>query len=287
MGTAIGGTDVVGKGQHHFRIAVVILQGYFRDGTVFGSGEIYHIVVNGGLGPVQMLHKRTDAALIAHIIPAVFLSLRLDTLVREFNSQTRIQECLLSEPLFQNVIIIDQGLKDLTVGLKDDLRTVLIGLPDDGHTLGHVTTGEFHLVNFSLSGHPDFQPFGQSIYNRGADAVKTAGNLITAAAEFTAGMEHCKYHFQGRFSGLRLNACGDASAVVLNGDDITLTNLHLNVITVTRHGLVDGIVHDLIHQVVKTRRGLGTNIHTGALSDCFQSFQHLNLFGTVCLLDFL
>ena len=96
-------------------------------------------------------------------------------------------------------------------------------------------------------------------------------------------MKHGEHHLQRRLSGLGLDAGGDAAAVVPDGDDVSFQDLHLDVVAEAGHGLVDGVVHDLIHQMVQTRGALGTNIHTWAFPDRFQSLQHLNLFGTVCL----
>ena len=99
-------------------------------------------------------------------------------------------------------------------------------------------------------------------------------------------MEHREYNLQCRLSGLGLNAGGNTTTVILDGNDITLPNFYLDMITISSQRFINGVVYNLIDQVVQSCCGLRTNIHTRALSDCFQSLQHLNLIGAVCLLHF-
>jgi len=116
--------------------------------------------------------------------------------------------------------------------------------------------------------------------------VQTAGYLIAAAAKFTAGMEHGKDYLQRRFPGLGLDTRGNAASVILNGNNIAFPNFYLDMITIPSQRFINGVVYNLIDQMVQSCCGLRTNIHTRALSDCFQSLQHLNLIGAVCLLYF-
>ena len=38
--------------------------------------------------------------------------------------------------------------------------------------------------------------------------------------------------------------------------------------------LVDGVIHDLVYEMVKTAQRRGTNIHAGTATDCLQAFQN-------------
>ena len=49
-------------------------------------------------------------------------------------------------------------------------------------------------VNVAVLRNLDLEPFGKRVYNRRADAVKTAGYLVARAAELTACVEHCQYN---------------------------------------------------------------------------------------------
>ena len=57
-------------------------------------------------------------------------------------------------------------------------------------------------------------------------------------------------------------------------------------IAVTGQRLIDGVIHNFIHQMVQTRGGGGADIHTRPLAYGFQTFQNLNLGAAVFLCYF-
>ena len=52
-------------------------------------------------------------------------------------------------------------------------------------------------------------------------------------------------------------------------------------VTVTGQSLIDGVIHDLVHQMVQTPLAGRADIHTGALAHSLQTFQDLDLAGVV------
>ena len=202
------------------------------------------------------------------------------------DGKTGVQESLLPHPLMEDLIVIFQSIEHFRVRLEGDFRTGFLRGAHNGHFLGNISPGEFHLVNLTVLMHPHPEPLAQGVYHRGAYAVKAAGHLVAAAAELSAGMEHGVNHFQGRPSGLGLNIHGDTTAVIGDGDGVTRVDGDGDMLTVPCQGLVDGVVHDFVHQVVQARRGGGADIHTGALPNSFQSFQNLNLLCPIFLTYF-
>ena len=77
-----------------------------------------------------------------------------------------------------------------------------------------VAAGKTHLMDFSVLMNLNHKPFGKRVDHRGADAVKTARDLIASAAELAAGVQHREDDFQGALSGLFLNVHGNAASVV-------------------------------------------------------------------------
>ena len=63
-----------------------------------------------------------------------------------------------------------------------------------------------------------------------------------------------------------------------------VSDLHGNLVAVAGQGLVDGVVHDLVHQVVQAALRRGADIHAGALADGLQALQHLDLRAAVLVL---
>ena len=173
--------------------------------------------------------------------------------------------------------MILQGLKHLRVGLEGDGGARVVGLAHDLHLLGDLAPGELHLVDLPVFVDLDLQPLGQGVDHRGAHAVQTAGDLIAPAAELTAGVQDGKDHLQGGLARLGLDVHGDAPAVVGDGDGVVRVDGHGDVGAVARQGLVDGVVHDLIDQVVQAGLGCRADIHARTLADGLQALQHLDL----------
>ena len=135
-----------------------------------------------------------------------------------------------------------------------------------------------------MNPHP--QPLAQSVDDGRAHAVQAAGDLIAAAAELAAGVEHGIHDLQSRTSGLGLDVHGNTTAVVGDGDGVAGVDGHGNMLTVSGQRLVDGVVHDFIDQVVQTGGGGRADIHTGSFPHRFQTLQNLNLLRAVFLCYF-
>ena len=134
----------------------------------------------------------------------------------------------------------------------------------------------------------DREPLGKGVHHGSAHAVEAAGNLIAAAAEFAAGVEHRVHHFQSGPAGLGLDVHGNTAAVVGDGDGVAGVDGDGDVLAVACQRFIDGVVHDLVDQMMQAGNGGGADIHTRALPDRFQPFQHLDLLRTVflCYLGF-
>ena len=111
--------------------------------------------------------------------------------------------------------------------------------------------------------------------------MKAAGYLIASAAELAAGVQNGVYHLQGRPAGLLLDIHGDAAAVIGNGDGVAGVDGDGDLRAVSGQGLVDGVVHDLIHQMVQAGGRRGADIHTGPLAHRLQPLQHLDFRGVI------
>ena len=123
----------------------------------------------------------------------------------------------------------------------------------------------------------EFQPFRQGVYNGCTYAVQTAGDLIAAAAELTAGVEDGVHDGCRRDALFWVDAHRDASAVIRNTDHVFRENVHGDLGAESCQRLVNGVIYDLIDQMMQSLRAGRTDVHTRPLSDCLQSFQHLNL----------
>ena len=63
---ALGGIDIVGEGQHQLAVAVGVLHGDLGHRGVAAALHVDDLLVQRGLGAVEMLDELTDAALVVH-----------------------------------------------------------------------------------------------------------------------------------------------------------------------------------------------------------------------------
>ena len=83
------------------------------------------------------------------------------------------------------------------------------------------------------------QPVGQGVYNGRANAVQAAGYLVARAVELAACVQDGEYNLERWDAHLRMDAAGNAAAVVGNADDVTLFDRDLDVRAVACQCLVD------------------------------------------------
>ena len=78
-----------------------------------------------------------------------------------------------------------------------------------------------------------------------------------------------------------VNTRRNSTAIIFYRDRIVFMNGYLYMGTVSCKSLINGIVHNLIYQMMKASERCIINIHSRSLSDCFQSLQNLNLICSV------
>lgn len=111
--------------------------------------------------------------------------------------------------------------------------------------------------------------------------MQTARHLVGTFVELASGMEHGHDDFQGRFLFLGVEVHGDTAAVILYGNGVVFVDGYFDVVAVAGHGFVDGVVHHFVYQVVQTVFADVADVHGGAFSHRFQSFQHLDVAGRI------
>ena len=106
--------------------------------------------------------------------------------------------------------------------------------------------GVLLVVDLAVAANLELEPVGQRVDRRHADAVQTAGDLVAAAAELAAGVEH-GHHELGRRAVLdRVDADRNAAAVVLDRDRVVVVDDDVDARAVTGEVLVDRVVDDLV-----------------------------------------
>lgn len=81
--------------------------------------------------------------------------------------------------------------------------------------------------------------------------MQTTGDRVAAAAELAARVQHGQHDLDGRLPLGGDDAHRDAAAVVDDADTAVGQDRDVDRVRVTGECLVDGVVHDLLHQVVQ------------------------------------
>ncbi len=127
-------------------------------------------------------------------------------------------------------------------------------------------------IHNAFAPHFQFAGAGKRVDHRHADAVQTAGDFISFVVEFTSGVQFGHCDFRRRNSLGFVNIHRDAPAVVFHDDAVVHPDFNGNGITEPRRRLVNAVVDDFIHQVMKAFFAGGTDIHGRTLANRFQTF---------------
>src|SRR5215212_10015177 len=94
-------------------------------------------------------------------------------------------------------------------------------------------------------------------------------------------MKYGHNDFKSTASFLGMDTGWDSTAIIFNRNRIVFMYGNENILAMTGEGLVDGIVHHLIYEVMQSLHTNIANIHGRALTHGFKSFQNLNRIGTI------
>ena len=111
--------------------------------------------------------------------------------------------------------------------------------------------------------------------------MQAAGDLVAAAAELAAGVQHGEHDRDGRDALDRVDVDRDAAAVVDDLDAAVLQQRHDDPVAVAGQRLVDGVVDDLPHQVVQAALAGRADVHAGTLADRLEALEDLDRGGVV------
>ena len=109
-----------------------------------------------------------------------------------------------------------------------------------------------------------------------ADAVQAAGDLVAAAAELAAGVQHGQHHLDRRLLLGRARVDRDAAAVVDHRTPAVGLEGDVDAVAVAGQRLVDRVVDDLLDQVVQAAVTGRADVHARALADRFEALEDLD-----------
>jgi hypothetical protein len=174
-----------------------------------------------------------------------------EALVREHDADALVEEGQLPEAVREDIKGIDGLVEDGGVGLEADGRAPPVARASHGHG-GVGNPGVVHLEPaLAVQVDMGLAPGGKGIDDGDADAMESARDLVGSLVELASRMELGHDQLQGRDAFLGMYAHGDAAAIVLDPDYVVFLENHHDVGAVAGQGLIDGVVHDLIDEVVE------------------------------------
>ena len=127
----------------------------------------------------------------------------------------------------------------------------------------------------------EVEPLGQGVDDRDADAVEAAGDLVGLVVELAAGVEHGHDDFGRGLLLLLVHLDRDAAAVVDDRDGVVDVDEDVDVLAVAGQGLVDGVVDDLVDQVMEPFGAGAPDVHRRPFPDRFEALQDLDALGCI------
>ena len=114
---------------------------------------------------------------------------------------------------------------------------------------------------------------GQRVHHADPDPVQAAGDRVGLAVELPAGVQRGEHQLDRRPPLDRMQVDRDAPAVVYHPHATVGEQGDLDPGGVPGHRLVDGVVHDLLDQVVQTALAGRADVHARPLADRVEAFQ--------------
>ncbi len=235
--------------------------------------EVDDVGVQGLFGLVQVLDELPNPAFVLECrgVAVAFVDQR--------DGDAGVEEGQLAQARLERREDELAGLEDLVVGPEPDRRPGLLSgfqVADPFEfSLGFAVV-EALLPDRAVALDLDLEPLRERVDDAHADPVEATGDLVGFVVELPARVEDGHHHFDGRDAVLFLYVDGDAAAVVADGDRAVVVNRHADGVTVPRQRLVDGVVDDLVDEMVEPPRVGRANIHRGPFPDGLEPLEGLD-----------
>ena len=204
---------------------------------------------------------------------------RRRTLVADHDLEALVEEGVLAHPRGDRLEGVRRGLEDVGRRPVGDGGAGALPRLELAHVLELAVRdadAEGLAPEVAAVLHLDDEPARQRVHDADADAVQTTGDLVAAAAELAAGVQHGEHGRDGRELLARRGVGRDAAAVVLDPHAAVGEQGHHDPVAVAGQGLVDGVVDDLPDQVVQTALAGRADVHAGALADRLEALEDLD-----------
>ncbi len=281
VGAAVDGVDVVGEAEQGLGVAVVVLQRHLH--LQHAAGDLARALHQDGfvvqhlLAAVEVADKLGDAAAVAELGGLV------SALVAQGDEQAAVEEAELAQAVGEGVEVVLGGGEDPGVGFEGDLGAALLGLAGALDGPQDLAAGEGLLPGVAFAPDLVLERLRERVDVAHAHPVQAAGDLVAGAVELAAGVQ-LGHHDLGGAAHLPVHlhlAHRDAAAVVHHGDRVVGVDGDVDAVGEAGQGLVDGVVHHLVDEMVQAHLAGGADVHGGALAHRLHPAQDLDRGGGI------
>ena len=273
--------DVVYVGVDVFVISRVVNHRYVHGGIVFVGGYVDDFVKKFFPCLVYEQHEFPQTVLGIECLAFEIPVLVFVAAVGKGEVYAGVEVCQFPQPVGKYVVVVFGNGKNALVGKECYCRAGFIGFTDYFHRFDGFAAVVFLHVNLALAADFGTQHGGEGVHARYAHAVQAAGHLVCSLVEFAAGVQYGHYHFQCRFPLFLVHVDGDAAAIVFDGYRIVFVDGYFYVFAIACQGLVYGVVHYFINQMVQALLAYVAYVHSGAYAHRFQTLQYGDVVRTV------
>jgi hypothetical protein len=191
----------------------------------------------------------------------------VDPLVAQHDGETLVEKRHLLQPARHRLGVVDGRLEDPVVGPVGQRRPGLAGrlaLAQWVRRLGLLVTLPPHEP---ISPDLHLEHAGQRVDHAHSDTVQATGDGVGGAIELAAGVQRGEHDLESGTVLHRVHIHRDAPAVIGDPHPTVGEQGDLDLGRVTRHRLVDRVVHYLPDEVVQATLTGGSDVHAGALAD--------------------
>ena len=289
MRAAVRRMDIVDKRQDILGVRVVILHGDFHARGIHKAAHVNRLLDQRRLVLVDVLDELADTTLVIEHALTRFHA----ALILEYDADAAIEERHLTEANLERIKAEVPGFKDafliaaLDVRPEADDGAGTLRFTHDLEVIADLAALVLLLMDLAILIDGDHQMLGERIDDRRADAVQTAGDLVSAAAEFAARMQNRQADLDRRTAQLGMQADREAASIIRHRAGAILMQRDDDLRAITGQGLVDSIIDYLIDQVMQAALIGGADIHARTLANSLQALEHLNLVLVIGLGDLL
>ena len=271
--------DVVRERVHRRLVAVVPLHRDLDDAVLGLALERDLRLVRGRAVLVDVPHVVGEAVLGVELDDVV-----LGALVDQRQPQAARQEGHLALARLEHLEVDLGRLEDVGVGLERDRRAALGRRLALDELRRRLAAREALRPDEAVAAHLDREPLRERVDDRDADAVQAAGDLVAAAAELAAGVQHREHHLDGAHVVLLVALDRDAAAVVADADRAVGQERRRDLVAVPRESLVDAVVEHLVDEVMEAALAGRADVHAGAFPNRLEPLEHGDLVCAVFVL---